>query len=338
MAEIVLGIGTSHSPQVSTGWEHWANLRKTDEISPAVPPDLDAQLEPHVIQARYEAVQRGVREIGEVLRRTERLDAIVMFGDDQHEQFDDANMPAIAIYHGADNVVPPPNRDGMPFSGDDRSLRRHLVSLMEPTRERYPNAVGLANHLIASLTDQEFDVTRCDRLRERGIGHAFSFLYQRLWPSCDVPVVPVMLNTYYPPNQPTPARSYALGRAVRRAVEAWDGGERVAVVASGGLSHIVIDEPLDRQVLDGLLRRDADALCAIPRAKMRKGTSEILNWIALGGAMGDDFEMTLVEYVPGYRSRPSTGCGMAFAYAQPIENMVGAKAARGFTRKSTQVA
>jgi hypothetical protein len=133
-----------------------------------------------------------------------------------------------------------------------------------------------------------------------------------------------MLNTYYPPNQPTPARSYALGRAVRHAIEAWGGGERVAVIASGGLSHIVIDEPLDHQVLNGLLRRDAEVLRAVPRAKMRNGTSEILNWIALGGAMGDDYAMTLVEYVPGYRSRPSTGCGMAFAYWQPVAAAVGA--------------
>jgi hypothetical protein len=246
-------------------------------------------------------VQRGVREIGEVLRSIERLDAIMLFGDDQHEQFTDANMPAVAIYHGADNLVAPPHRE-----------------LMEPTREHYPNATGLALHLIASLTEAAFDVTRTDRLRDRGIGHAFAFLYQRLWPACDVPIVPVMLNTYYPPNQPTPARSYALGRAVRDAIETWEGGERVAVMASGGLSHIVVDEPLDRWVLDALARRDADALRSVPRAKMQQGTSEILNWIALGGAMGDDFAMTLVEYVPGYRSLPSTGCGMAFAYWQPV--------------------
>jgi OH-DDVA oxygenase/3-O-methylgallate 3,4-dioxygenase len=303
-------------------------LRKTDQVSPAVPADLDAQLEPHVIQARYEAVQRGVREIGELLRSTEQLDAIVMFGDDQHEQFDDGNMPAIAIYHGDDNRIPAPNREKMPFSGDDQALRAQLVSLLEPTREHYPNGAKLATHLITSLTDQDFDVTRCNRLRDKGIGHAFAFLYQRLWPECNVPVVPIMLNTYYPPNQPTPARSYALGAAVRRAIEAWDGGKRVAVIASGGLSHIVIDEPLDRAVLEALARRDSAALCSVPRAKMRAGTSEILNWIALGGTMGDDFAMTLVEYVPGYRSRPSTGCGMAFAFWQPIGAKIGAHPSR----------
>jgi hypothetical protein len=127
-----------------------------------------------------------------------------------------------------------------------------------------------------------------------------------------VPIVPIMLNTYYPPNQPTPGRSYALGRAVRQAVAEWDPGKRVAVIASGGLSHIVLDEPLDRQILDGLQDHDPAKYTAIPRGKLRGGTSEVLNWVALGGAVGP-MEMTLLDYIPGYRSQPSTGCGMAFA-------------------------
>jgi len=152
--------------------------------------------------------------------------------------------------------------------------------------------------------------------RPWGIGHAYAFLYQRLWPECTVPIVPIMLNTYYPPNQPTPRRSYALGAAVRRAIESWDGRARVAVLASGGLSHIIVDEALDREVLAGLEGHDPQRLAAVPRAKMKGGTSEILNWIALGGAVGP-MTMTLVDYVPGYRSLPSTGCGMAFAYWTP---------------------
>lgn len=315
MAEIVLGIATSHSPQVSTPWEHWPNMRRTEEVSPAVPVDLDAQLEPSVHERRFGSVQAAVRKLGAVLRSANDLDAIVIFGDDQHEQFSDANMPAMAIYHGESAPVRPPDRSHIPWSGP-ADQRQNISALVEATSESYPNAAGLANHLLASLTEQEFDVTRCDRLRDAGIGHAFAFLYQRLWPECDVPIVPIMLNTYYPPNQPTPKRSYALGAAVREAVANWDGGKRVAVLASGGLSHIVLDEPLDQQVLDGLRRHAPEQLYNVPRAKLRGGTSEILNWIALGGAMGPA-EMTLVDYIPGYRSLPSTGCGMAFAYWAP---------------------
>jgi hypothetical protein len=43
------------------------------------------------------------------------------------------------------------------------------------------------------------------------------------------------------------------------------------------------------------------------------GSEVVMNWIALGGAVGP-MKMTLVDYVAGYRSMPSTGCGMAFAY------------------------
>jgi 3-O-methylgallate 3,4-dioxygenase len=134
-----------------------------------------------------------------------------------------------------------------------------------------------------------------------------------MWPECDVPIVPIMVNTYYPPNQPTPKRCYSMGQAVRKAVESWGNGERVAIIGSGGLSHVVIDEELDRFVLDGLLEQDADKLAAIPRDKMRGGTSEILNWVALAGA-SEHLTPNLIDYVPTYRSPAATGCGMTFAY------------------------
>ena len=100
---------------------------------------------------------------------------------------------------------------------------------------------------------------------------------------------------------------------MRSALQTWSGGERVAVLASGGLSHIVIDEPLDQQVLDALKAKDTRGLHALPRELLKGGTSEILNWVALDGAVGG-LPMTLIDYIPGYRSRPSTGCAMAFAY------------------------
>jgi hypothetical protein len=286
-------------------------MRKTDEVSPAIPADLDALLKADVLEQRFGLVQDAVATLSRTLQGTPDLDAIIMFGDDQHEQFGDANMPAIAVYHGEACDVLEPRRAHIPWTGPAEQ-RHQISSLMEATRPAYPGAAEFGRHIVESLTDQDFDVARCDRLNERGLGHAFAFLYQRLWPACSVPIVPIMLNTYYPPNQPTPRRSYALGRAVREAVASWAGGKRVAVIASGGLSHIVLDEPLDRQILEGLQDRDADKVIAIPREKLRGGTSEVLNWVALGGAVGP-MKMTLVDYIPGYRSHPSTGCGMAFA-------------------------
>jgi OH-DDVA oxygenase/3-O-methylgallate 3,4-dioxygenase len=305
MADVVLGIGHSHTPQISTDPEEWPNLGKTEQPSPHIPEDLDAQLQLDCFKQKHARVQGAIKQLGQLLRAAD-LDAIVIFGDDQHEQFNDDNMPSVAIYHGEQVEVRP--RRPRPPGSNFPTL--HL----EATATEYPNASELAVHLINSLTEQEFEITRCNVLKaERGIGHAFSFLYQRLWPECSVPIVPIMVNTYYPPNQPTPKRCHDLGKAVRTALQTWSGGKRVGVLASGGLSHIVIDEPLDLQVLDALKAKDTAALHAIPRKLLKGGTSEILNWVALDGTVGP-LPMTLIDYVPGYRSRPSTGCAMAFAY------------------------
>jgi 3-O-methylgallate 3,4-dioxygenase len=99
MGDIVLGVGTSHTPQISVPWADWPTLGRTQEPSPHSPEDLDAQLQPEVFQRRHTAAQAAVKQLGQVLKNAD-LDAIVIFGDDQHEQFDDTNMPAIAIYHG----------------------------------------------------------------------------------------------------------------------------------------------------------------------------------------------------------------------------------------------
>ncbi len=100
-----------------------------------------------------------------------------------------------------------------------------------------------------------------------------------------VPIVPVLLNTYYPPNQPTARRCYRLGQAIRQSVQAWPAAKRVGVVGSGGLSHFVVDEPLDRHVLEILAKKDADAVAALPAAQLDSGNSEIRNWIAAAGAI-----------------------------------------------------
>src|SRR5262249_8973594 len=121
-------------------------------------------------------------------------------------------------------------------------------------------------------------------------------------------------NTCYPPNQPTPRRAFATGKAVADAVREWREPARVAVVASGGLSHFVGDEELDRTLLDALGRNDAAGLMAIPRHRLHSAASEALNWVALGGAMhATPLKMELLAYVPVYRTPAATGGGWAFA-------------------------
>jgi hypothetical protein len=124
--------------------------------------------------------------------------------------------------------------------------------------------------------------------------------------------VPVLLNTYFPPNQPTPRRCYQLGQALRRTIEAWPSAKRVGIVASGGLSHFFVDEELDRHVLEILAKRDVDAIGALPAAQLESGSSEIRNWLAAAGAV-EHLDLEVLDYVPCYRSEAGTGVGMAFA-------------------------
>jgi hypothetical protein len=85
----------------------------------------------------------------------------------------------------------------------------------------------------------------------------------------------------------------------------------VLLVASGGLSHFVVDEELDQQLLDAIAGDDAAVLRAIPAERLQAGSSEIRNWIAVAGAMAGR-ELAYREYVPCYRTAAGTGCAMGF--------------------------
>ncbi|HEY2595149.1 MAG TPA: hypothetical protein VGK33_14745, partial [Chloroflexota bacterium] len=93
----------------------------------------------------------------------------------------------------------------------------------------------------------------------------FGFVYERLLDGPPVPIVPLLINVHTPPAQPTPRRCYVLGRAVRAAIEAWPADVRVAVVATGGLSVGIVNEELDRRVVDALQKRDLSTIQALPR-------------------------------------------------------------------------
>jgi Catalytic LigB subunit of aromatic ring-opening dioxygenase len=318
MAEVVIGIGTSHSPQLSIRAKDWGHLLNKDETDPRLDykqllqkakPGLEKELTPEKFRERDEACLAGIKVLGDALQKS-KADVVVIFGDDQHEQFHDENMPTFAIYHGKSLPVVKDNK--LRSSGWKDAERQGWAE----TASEYETAPDLADHLIRSLVDAEFDIARCNKLRaEVGVGHAFSFLYRRILPGSKLPMVPVMVNTYYPPNQPTPKRCYSFGQAVRKAIESWESNKRVAIMASGGLSHVVIDEEIDAMTIDGLKNKKPEKLFRLPRERLWGGTSEILNWVALAGAM-QDRELKYFEYVTTYRSPAATGCGMGFAYWQ----------------------
>jgi aromatic ring-opening dioxygenase catalytic subunit (LigB family) len=320
MAQITLGIGSSHSPMLSTPYDAFAGLGDLDR---ARLPEfaakargcagwIDRELRPEVTRARHDATQAAIRHLGEVLAE-EAPDAVVVIGDDQNEWFGPDHRPALCIYWGESVENLPPPRESVP------PLRRlsYWGLYGDGANRAFPVDAALGRHLIETLTrDFDFDVAHLRAQPRHGpFGHAWSFVHQRLMGARVVPIVPVLLNTYYPPNQPTPRRCHQLGRAIRQVIEDWPARKRVAVLASGGLSHFFVDEELDRHVLDLLAKKDGDALSALPAARLESGNSEIRNWIATAGAT-EHLAMRLVDYVPSYRSEAGSGVGMAFAVWQ----------------------
>ena len=145
-----------------------------------------------------------------------------------------------------------------------------------------------------------------------GLGHAYGAVVTQIMGERPIPMVPVFVNTYFPPNQPTPSRCYDLGLAVHHAIESSPAELRVGIVASGGLSHFVTDERLDRQLFAALRAGSEEQLRAIPRHLLKAGSSELRNWISVASA-SKDLELVWDEYIPVYRTPAGTGCGLGFA-------------------------
>jgi len=325
MAHIVLGIGTSHTPMLNAAVGDWSRFIERDrirqhltksgepvsyeELEKLAGPDMAAQITPEVFERRHKAALHEVERLGAVVRDA-RLDALIVVGDDQKELYGDDNMPAILLYRGA-TIRNVPLRD---HPGPDWARAASARYFESEKPHDYPVDAKLAMHVIDHLVNAEFDVSTADTLADGyGEGHAFGFVHNRLLAGAVIPVVPVFLNTYFPPNQPTPARCYKLGQAIRAAVESFPGGARVGVLASGGLSHFTVDEELDHTVMRALRDKDVAALAAIPRPQLNAGNSEIRNWICMAGA-AERLQLRSMEYIPAYRSPAGTGTGLCFAH------------------------
>jgi 3-O-methylgallate 3,4-dioxygenase len=265
-----------------------------------------------VIERRVRACASHIERLAAAIAAA-NLDALIVVGDDQKEQYLEDNLPAFLVYCGekiANGVLALP-------PGAPEYWKRARSIYHEPDAPReYPVAGELGRHLVRFLAENDFDIAYAERLPkpERGEGHAFGFVHRRLMGARVVPIVPLVVNTYYPPNQPRPRRCFQLGRALAQAVSRFDANQRVGIIASGGLSHFTIDEALDRAILDACEQGDEEALAALPLAKLNSGNSEIRNWIVMAGAAAAaGLRCAWREYVPLYRTPAGTGCGMAFA-------------------------
>jgi len=240
MADIVLAIGTSHSPLLNSPAEDYPKHAAIDasgrklfdkngractygELLAKADPSIKQQIEPKVLEERSVRCTQNIARLARELAAA-RLDTLIIIGDDQHEQFFDDNMPAILIYWG-DKIENNPlhmDEDAPQFWRKARSQYHEAAQSRE-----YPVDSKLGLHLIEQLMGHGFDISQSKRLaKEHGEGHAFGFVHRRMMTEQVIPIVPVALNTYFPPNQPRPRRCYELGQAIRAAVRAAEGRAR----------------------------------------------------------------------------------------------------------------
>ena len=106
-------------------------------------------------------------------------------------------------------------------------------------------------------------------------------------------------------------------RSLVEAIRSWKIDARVALIASGGLSHFAIDEDVDRSVFDAMRAGAIENVASLGEPIFQGGTSEVKNWIPVAAAMAAlGYRFTPVDYVPCYRSEAGTGNAMGFAYWQ----------------------
>ncbi len=327
MARIVLGIGTSHTPMLAIESRLWMERAKADYANPAltpsdgrrityeqllqeVGPKYEAVITPEILQSKARECAACIERLADELQAA-RPDVVVIIGDDQRELFDENNQPLLAIYHGDEVVMSSDmGREGLP-----EWMQQAGKDYLMDQAHRFPAAPAFAQEVIGSLIERDVDVAAVAGVadpQKAGVGHAFGFIVRRLFRGRKIPVLPVLLNTYYPPNVPSARRAWRIGQQLARAIEDSPSQARVAVIASGGLSHFVVDENLDRGILKAFKDKDADHLCAIPRGALNSGSSEILNWILAAGAVGD-MPLKWSEYRPLYRTAAGTGTGAGFA-------------------------
>jgi len=312
-------------------WEHTRTLRAAKGGFAADVP-VETRAEMAAKDARITAGRAVLRDVV----RAARPDVLIIFGDDQLEQFKLANFPALSIFTGerfSGFTIGPV--DGPPAPGDWPPRPR--------TPEHWQTVEGhpaLAKTLLVELAARGFDMAFSAQLPdpERGMGHAIMRPHTLLETQFAIPTVPIWINCYYGP-QPSAQRCYGLGRAVREIIEAFPADLRVAVIGSGGLWHTpgagnsILDEAFDRAILAEVAAGDARAMAAAFDAYpiaydptderslkdasggtgivsgLGSGTGEVRNWIAAAATV-DGLPGTVVDYIPVYASP----VGIAFAY------------------------
>ena len=314
MGKIMAGMASSHAYALvnPSGWEAMRKRTKANyKRRYGVEPPLDPKIAEETLEGnkeRYSRVSGGFEFFRETLKK-KKPDALILIGDDQDEHFTEQNVPQFAIYVGDE------------FYNTERSIGG--------TRERgskYDSHATLAQSILDGVVDQDFDMSFCRTFpNSELISHAHGPILKMVMPEADIPVVLIFVNAIHVPA-PSPARCYGLGRAIKKIVESRPEGERVAIYASGGLSHFTagypwkhykgpysvgsISEEFDRRAVAHMEKGHGEKLTELSsRDLLDNGGIEMRSWITLVGAMGE-VPAKVLAYEPFY----SAVMGMGVAY------------------------
>ena len=207
-----------------------------------------------------------------------RPDVLIVISPDHWVNFFLDNLPSICIGVGDTHAGPP-----------------------EPWLAAYPHKqmaghAALAQHMAEHAFSHGFEPAVSYRL---ALDHGFCI---PLWRSALDPmpaILPVIINTVEPPL-PSPTRCIALGNAIAAAVKSFPEPLRVALLATGGMSHSIgeptmgaIDEAFDRECLQHLAAGNSDesrnTLLKFLAARLPaagNGAAEMRNWLTAHGAAG----------------------------------------------------
>ncbi|MEV3915173.1 MULTISPECIES: extradiol ring-cleavage dioxygenase [Streptomyces] len=328
MAE-VLGLGITHYPMLAGADTHMANLLKSTLKDPDIPADRkDVRNWPELAQREWgddqgvaAAAAHRARLLSGLTRCREALDefrpdVVVVWGDDQYENFREEVIPSFCVLAYDDTEVEA-------FAVLDMIKVPNAWGLPNDTTYRMRGLPAFAKQLATDVLTSGVDVAYSYEHR-KGVHfpHAFAntqiFLdYEHVGKEFPYPIVPIAVNCYgehviarqggmakfadikageqLDPPGPSPVRCFELGRAVARSVAAGD--KRVALVASASWSHAFLndkdwhlrpDSDADIRLYDALVAGDYDTWQKVTtREVVDAGQHEMLNWFCLLGAMSE---------------------------------------------------
>src|SRR5215813_6425765 len=215
--------------------------------------------------AQLDATIAAMRQLGRVLDET-KPDALIVVGLDHLEAFSLDVSPAFAVVVGPEVVGS--------FGNKQYRVRAHQ---------------SLARDLLDGCLKRDFDMAFCHKAF---MGHAFVVPFEYILEERQIPIVPLFVNVYVPPL-PQPHRAYQLGRAMAEIVS--EGEERVAILASGGMSHYpgtekygYPDFDFDQYLLRVIESGELSSLLSLSSQKLDEaGETELLTWYTVFGAIGN---------------------------------------------------